>query len=146
MASTSVQQVFDLTIHLIDSVSDDGLTDTEDTQEYKNRTLGLLNTMQQRLYRYSDTYKLRRAGKRPVLPMLESFEDTVQLDDYIAQDVMPYGLAALLLLAEDPTQANFFQQTYEELIRGLSQGLPIESEDIEDMYGGFEYTEFGRWS
>ena len=146
MASTTVQQVFDLTINLIDSVSDDGQTDTEDTLDYKNRTLGLLNTIQQRLYRYSDTYKLRKPGKRAVLPMLESFEDVIQLDDYIAQTVMPNGLAALLLLAEDPSQANYFQQVYEELIRGLGQGLATVSEDIDDLYGNFEYTEFGRWS
>lgn len=146
MATTTVQTVFDLAIHLIDSVSDEGLTDTEDTLDYKNRTLGLLNTMQQRLYRYSDTYKVKKAGKRPVLPMLESFEDVINLDDYIAQDVMPYGLAALLLLAEDPQQANYFQQAYEEMIISLREGLPTESEDIVDVYGGYEYNEFGRWS
>ena len=146
MASTTVQQIFDLTINLIDSVSDEGLTDTEDTLDYKNRTLGILNNIQQRLYKYSDTYKARKPGKRAVLPMLESFDDVVNLDDYIAQTVIPNGLAAILLLTEDPQQANFFQQVYEELIRGLGEGLSVESEDIEDLYGNFEYTEFGRWS
>lgn len=146
MASTTVQQVFDLTINLIDSVSDEGLTDTEDTLDYKNRTLGILNTMQLRLYPYSDTYKTKKPGKRSVIPMLTSFEDVIQLDDYIAQTVMPNGLAAILLLAEDTTQANYFQQVYEELIRGLEEGLSVVSEDIEDLYGNWEYTEFGRWS
>ena len=147
MATTTVQTVFDLAINLIDSLSDTGETDYSDTTDYKLRTLGLLNTMQQRLYKYSDTYRRGEAGVRPVLPMLRAFTDVIDLDDYIAQNVLPYGLAALLYLAEDPSQASFFQQTYEELIRGLGEGFPKGSEDIEECYGSEEwpYNDFGRW-
>lgn len=63
---------------------------------------------------------------------------------------MPYGLAAHLLMQEDPSSANFFQQRYEELLNMLRRGLPSESEDIVDLYGecgGISpYNEFGMWS
>lgn len=63
---------------------------------------------------------------------------------------MPYGLAAHLLLDENPTAASFFNQRYEELKASLRAGLPTMSEDIEDVYGsgcgGIEpYNEFGMW-
>ena len=72
-------------------------------------------------------------------------EDVIDLDDYICQSVLPYGLAAHLLMQEDLTSANYFQQRYEELKRMLEKGLPTVSEDIEDIYGGIEYCEFSRW-
>lgn len=59
--------------------------------------------------------------------------------------MLPYGLAAHLLLDENTNAAGFFQQRYEELKSQLARGLPRESEDIEDRYGGIEYGEFSRW-
>ena len=63
---------------------------------------------------------------------------------------MPYGLAAHLLLAEDPATASFFQQRYDELKMRLSVGMPSASEDIVDVYGPrggiWPYNEFGEWA
>lgn len=59
--------------------------------------------------------------------------------------MLPYGLAAHLLLDENPGAAGYFQQRYDELRALLSRGLPQESEEIEDRYGGIEYGEFSRW-
>jgi hypothetical protein len=79
--------------------------------------------------------------------MLEDLYTEIDLDDYICRSVMPYGLAAHLLLDENPSTAGFFQQRYDELKAQLSRGLPAESEDIIDVYGGIEpYNEFGMWS
>jgi hypothetical protein len=58
---------------------------------------------------------------------------------------MPYGLAAHLLLQEDPAAANFCQQRYDELKSRLHIGLPASSEEIEDVYGGWPYNDFGSW-
>jgi hypothetical protein len=76
---------------------------------------------------------------------LSEIDDEIDLDDYICQSVLPYGLAAHLLMQEDLTSASYFQQRYEELKRDLERGLPTVSEDIEDVYGGIEYGEFSRW-
>lgn len=91
------------------------------------------------------------AGKRPIVGVIASMTDDINLDDYICRSVMPYGLAAHLLLDENPSAASFFQQRYEELLRGLrSGGIPTGSEDIVDVYGGCggiePYNEFSAWS
>lgn len=145
--ATNAQRVFDLAMALMDEVNEStGQTDTSDTREYKNRTLFILNVLRGELYPYSDTYdKDVENGKRPIAAVIENFEADIQLDDYICQSVIPYGLAAHLLLDENPTAASFFQSRYEELRSLLARGLPQGSEDIIDLYGGIEHCEYGRW-
>lgn len=145
--TTTAQRVFDITMGLIDEVNESsGATDTSDTKEYKVRTLFILNALRGELYPYSDTYKIEVPGERPIVAVIEDFETPIALDDYICQTVMPYGLAAQLLLDENPSAASFFQQRYEELRNQLSKGLPKESESIVDVYGIVtEYNEFSRW-
>lgn len=145
--TTTAQRVFDITMGLIDEVNENsGETDTADTREYKVRTLLILNALRGELYPYSDTYDVETAGERPIVSVIQDFDTPIDLDDYICQSVMPYGLAAHLLLDENPASASFFQQRYEELRNNLSKGLPKTTEAITDCYGvGFEYNEFSRW-
>lgn len=147
--STTAQQVFDIAMGMMDEVSDRGETVTADTTEYLNRTLFILNALRGELYPYSDTWELEEEGERPIARLIESLDSNIPLDDYICQTVMPYGLAAHLLLDENPSSASFFNQRYEELKAGLARGLPTMSADIEDIYGvagGIEpYNEFGMW-
>ena len=141
--------VFQRAITLMDELNDSGQYRYDDTQEYWNRTLAILQILQNELYPYSDTYKKNQdwqTGRRPIATTLDSMSDTIDLDDYCAGTVMPYGLASHLLMAEDPSSANFFQQRYDELKMSLMRGMPAVSEDIVDVYGGLEpYNEFGRW-
>ena len=110
----------------------------------------ILNSLRGELFPYSDTYSTEDSDGRPIATYISSLTKAIDLDDYICQTVMPYGLAALLLLDENPTSAAFFQQRYEELVRGLRSGIPTGSEEIEDVYGnrgGIDpYNEFGMWS
>ena len=145
--------VFQRAITMMDELNDSGKYKYEDTDEYRHRTLSILNVLQGELYPYSDTYKKNSewlAGRRPVLSPLESLSDNIDLDDYCAGTVLPYGLAAALLLDENPTTANFFQQRYDELKLGLMRGMPVVSEDVEDVYGPrggiHPYNEFSRWA
>lgn len=153
---TTAQRVFDLTMALMDEMSETGATDTADTTEYKNRTLNILNVLRGELYPYSDTYLGDlyhdsdmylddESWKRPIAVVIQNFTDEIALDDYICQSILPYGLAAHLLLDENPSSASFFQQKYDELKAGIARGMPKTSEDIEDIYGGFSHCEFGRW-
>ena len=147
--------VFQRAITLMDELNDEGKYRHEDTVEYQNRTLSILNILQGELYFYSDTFPKAQdweSGRRPVLVPIESLYDTIDLDDYCTGTVMPYGLAAHLLLDENPTAAGYFQQRYEELLRGLMAGAGklAASEDIEDVYGSkggiHPYNEFSRWA
>ena len=149
--STTAQNVFDAAMGLMDEVNESsGETDTADTKEYKNRTLLILNVLRGELYPFSDNYEYGADGKRPIAVVIDNFDDGIALDDYICQTVMPYGLAAHLLLDENPTAASYFNSRYEELKATLSRGLPKSSEDIIDVYGGgacggLTYCQYGRW-
>lgn len=143
---TNAQYVFETAMTLMDELNEaTGKADTSDTKEYKNRTLKILNILRGELFPYSDTFTAGAAGKRPICPAIDDFTSAIGLDDYICQSVLPYGLAAHLLMQEDPTSANYFQQRYDELKSLLARGLPAESEDIGDVYGGFPHNEFSRW-
>lgn len=148
MASTTAQWVFEAAMTLVDELNDSGEADHADTQEYKNKTLKFLNVLQNELYPYSDTYKRSNENKRPTLYDLESFDDYLDLDDYCAKTVLPYGLAAHLMVDENPTMASFYQQRYDELKAGLARGMAQMSSDIVDVYasdGGGYYDENGEW-
>lgn len=147
--ATNAEQIFEMTMSLMDELNEStGKPDTADTREYKNRTIPILNVLRGEVYPYSDTYARDvAAGKRPICPIIINFTDAMPLDDYICQSVLPCGLAAHLLMQEDPTAANFFQQRYDELKAMLARGMPAESVDIEDIYGGnsFPHNNYGWW-
>lgn len=147
--TTTAQRVFDIAMGLMDEVNEStGNTDTSDTREYKVRTLFILNALRGELFPYSDTFSVEEPGKRPILAVIQTFTDVIGMDDFICQTVMPYGLAAHLLLDENPSAASFFMQRYEELREQLAKGFPGVSEPIEDVYGGgmsHPYNDFARW-
>lgn len=150
--ATTAQEVFDAAMGLMDEVNEStGATDTADTKEYKNRTLLILNVLRGELYPFSDNYAQEDEGVRPIAMVIEDFDTPIGLDDYICQSIMPYGLAAHLLLDENPSAAGFFNQRFEELKASLARGLPKSSEDIVDVYsdsgayGGLTYCQFARW-
>ena len=147
--TTTAQRVFDIAMGLMDEVNEStGNTDTSDTREYKVRTLFILNALRGELFPYSDTFSVEEPGKRPILAVIQTFTDVIGMDDFICQTVMPYGLAAHLLLDENPSAASFFMQRYEELREQLAKGFPGVSEPIEDVYGdgmSHPYNDFARW-
>ena len=129
---TDVKWVFEKAIHLMDEQSEeDGATLTDDTEEYKNRTPSILTVLCADLYTYSSGYKASENGMRPIPPMLTDFENSeIPLDDAICRGILPYGLAAHLLLGEDNTKASFFNQKYEELKAAYSRKSTAVWEDI----------------
>lgn len=134
MATTTAQWVFEATMTLIDELNDSGLADHADTREYKNKVLFILNVLRGELYPYSDTYRQSQDKIRPIADIIQDFTSPINLDDYICQTIMPYGLATHLMLDENPTVAAFFQQRYEELLKQLKKGFAGVSEDIVDVY------------
>lgn len=133
----TAKQTFDNAMSLMDTVG-------EDTQEYKNRALMIINTLSGELYPYSDTFTAAESGKRPAVTRIKSLSDTLDLDDYCALSILPYGLAAQLFTAEDPRQASFFQQRYEDLKSLVARGFPQEFEGIDDVYSD-SLTASGAW-
>lgn len=142
--TTTALDVFKLAIALMGELGSTGEADVADNKEYKDRTIPILNILKGELFPLSDTYTIVTAGKRPVCATISDFTAAIGIDDVISQSVMPYGLAAQLLLDENPSMANFFQQKYEELKSRLATA-PAEFSAIENVYGGIENCEFSGW-
>lgn len=138
--STTAQQVFELAVHLMDEQNRrSGAADTADTAPYKRRTLAILNILQAECRLYSDPSAADRTGPMPVIG---EFDSALALDDGLCRGALPYGLAAHLLLEENPAAASFFLQRYEERRRAM---LPRSFEPIEDVYGGVGFSGCARW-
>ena len=104
------------------------------TNEYNARAVTLINMLCDKLFPYSDTYKVGTSG-RPVCKRAASLADTLDLDDVLAQSVLPYGLAAQLMLSDDPSQAANFEAIFQERLVEARLQLPLEIQEIEDVYG-----------
>lgn len=144
MSKATVSDVFDVTMQLIDEVSDTGATQTTDTEEYRNRTIGIMNILISECYPISDekdNTKLDSAWRA-----VQDFDDSLKgIDNTLALGVMPYGLAANLLTDENPTAANYYQQRYEALLAAKRSRMQADVGEIENVYGGIEYGYFSRW-
>ena len=118
--TTTVQQVFDQAIHLMDEQNENtGATSTADTREYKSRTISILNTIIPRLYPYSSNYD-REAEGRPKAIALERGD-----------------FAAHLLSGENESLAAWFMNQYREAFAEIKRTAPASFEKISTPYGLF---------
>lgn len=81
-----------------------------------------------------------RVVYRPIPLVVSALTDTMQVDDVTARKVLPYGLAAHLLLNENPSVAAYFNDRYEEMKFIETKRPPAAFEQIEDVYG-----DMSRW-
>lgn len=140
----TVQQVYDMAIHLMDEQSEsNGDTVTTDTAEYKFRTISILNSAIPLLYPYSGNYSAGTSG-RPSCRQLyyddyadPDFEQTIPLDDTLSLSCLPYYLAAMLISSENDTLANWFMTQYRVALNDLRAKVPADFVSISMPYGGF---------
>lgn len=135
----TLEEIFTAAMGLMDELDAAGSARNDDTLEYAARAPGIVNMM-------ISEYRIL-SGKAGSFTAVEKMDDPVLLvDDTYAAAVMHYGLAANLLVDENPAAASFFQQRYEEL-RNIyfSRRTANTDEAVEDMYGGIEYGRFARW-
>lgn len=140
----TVQQVYDIAIHLMDEqLETTGETVTEDTREYKFRTLSILNSVIPALYPYSGNFDGSGVG-RPACRMLYTedhsnpdFEQNIPLDSTLTFACLPYYLAAQLLSGENDILANWFMTRYRETLADLKNKVPASFEAISTPYGTF---------
>ncbi len=142
----SVQAVFDKAIHWIDAQNEStGSTNTADTKEYALRTPSIISLYLNVVYPYSDTYRNREDGRRPYLEPVRSMTDELDLDAYICMSVLPFALAAGLLVEENDAVANAALQIYQENL-ARAAALPAVVGEVEEVYGGLEHGQYGRWT
>ena len=140
----TVQQVYDIAIHLMDEQDEGtGATTTIDTTEYKLRTLSILNSIIPSLYPYSGTFKQSATG-RPAPRQLDmdnlanpDFDQNIPLDDTLSLSVLPYYLAAQLLSSENTELAAGMKNQGREILNDIRNKVPATFEKISLPYGGF---------
>ena len=133
-----VGDVFDAAMGIMDELDAEGGAQTADTAEYMLRAPAIVNALISEL-------KILTGEYDDWLPV-ESLDDLVPAGDTsYALGALPYGLAANLLVDENPRAASFYQQRYEELRAYYLARLRAHMGAIENLYGGIEYGEFGEW-
>lgn len=145
MASTAtMSDVFDAAIAVMDEINDSGQTQTADTEEYKRRTPGIMKILLGECYPYSDLKDPDAADSSWRIP--DEWDDELwRIDNTLSLSIMPYGLAANLLVDENPAAASFFQQRYEDLLNKKKSRAKADVGSVENVYGGIEYGQFSRW-
>lgn len=136
----TVYDVFEAAMGLMDELDGEGKAENRDTAEFGRRTVGIVNSLMSEFRIFSGD----RGGFVPV----EGMEDyLLKIPDVYALGVMHYGLAANLLVDENPPAASFYEQRYEELRNLYFARCGGEDGDgtIRDLYGGIEFGKFGRW-
>ncbi|SMC80483.1 hypothetical protein [Papillibacter cinnamivorans] len=135
----TAQEIFECAMVLMDGLNYRGEADTDENQDYKYKALTLINLLAQECYLSSDTYDPGEVGSRPTPEPVEAFSDTVDLDEAICRNILPYGVAAHLLLAEGNTaMASFVNQKYQENLQKF-KAVPRAGRETELVYGGIEY-------
>lgn len=143
---TTVQQVFDITMHLMDEQAEStGATMTDDTEEYKYRTVSILNALIPGLFPFSDNYgAVNTISGRPPVALLAAadhahpdFNQPIPLDDTLAVGVLPYGLAAHLMATENEDLSAWFLSQYNQKFADLRSRIPGSFQPISTPYGLF---------
>ena len=133
-----VGDVFETAMGLMDELDAEGEALTPDTAEYMLRTPMIINTL-------IAEFKMLTGERGDWLPV-ESIDDMMPAGDTSYQlGALPYGLAAALLVDENPSAASFYQQRYEELRAWYIARAQASTGDIVNLYGGIEYGEFAAW-
>ena len=134
---TTVESVFASAMGLMDELDPQGGAQSADTKDYERRAPAILNALcaELRTLTGEGSDWLPASGTEDLLPVEENYG----LSD------LPYGLAANLLVDENPAAASFYQQRYEELRAVYLARRRADLEDIELLYGGVEQGNFARW-
>lgn len=120
------QQVFERALVLMDEVLETGTITTETPEYYKSKAINIINLLQVELLPLS-------AEITPIT----NISQNLQITDRIAYLILPYGVAAHLLINDDLTISSWLNARYDELKRKI----PTSAIPIVDVYGVSEVTD-----
>ena len=124
--------VFTITMAMIDEMLPTGALDEDATKEYRAKAPSILTMLQNELIGIDNRYREKDEYIYPV--PIESLSQTFQIDDIKASTLLTNGLAAQLMLHEDKTLANYFEQRYQEMKGMFLKPTPRKSVTKEDVY------------
>lgn len=120
----TAKQVFDIALVHIDEVLETGDITADPINYYKAKSLKILTTLQAELLPLS-----------AMVTPITSLDDFILLSDKMALTVLPYGLAAHLLMVDDPNTASFYNARYDELKRKIPTGGIVQTIDVYGVLG-----------
>ena len=126
------EDIFKITMAMIDEMLTSGELDAEATSEYRAKAPYILTMLQNELVGIENRYREKDDYVYPVA--IEDLNQTVQIDAIKAATLLTNGLAAQLMLNEDKTLANYFEQRYEEMKGMFLKPTPKKPETREDVY------------
>lgn len=137
---TTVQQIYDMAIHILDEQSESsGITMTEDTAEYKFRTISILNSVIPALAPFSSEYD--SLDPPPALDWSDyknpDMDQIIQLDDRLSLPLLPYFLAAKLIQTENESLAALCMNQYNMTLQDIRSRAPATFEKIPISHGLF---------
>lgn len=127
-----VEDIFKITMAMIDEMTSTGELDETSVAEYRAKTPSILTMLQNELIGIENRYRNKKDYVFPVA--ITSLDQTVQVDVIKANTLLTNGLAANLMLHEDKTLANFFEQRYEEMKAIFLKASPKEPISRTDKY------------
>lgn len=133
MIKLTAEEVFIMTMAMIDEMLETGELDATTTGEYRAKAPAILTLLQNEIIGIENRYRAFNEQVKPV--KIESLEQFVQVDDIKANTLLTNGLAAHLMIHEDKSLANFFQQRYEEMRGTYLKPTPSKITKKEDVYG-----------
>lgn len=127
------EDIFKITMAMIDEMLTSGDLDAEATAEYRAKAPYILTMLQNELIGIDNRYRIEEERIEPV--PIEDLNQTVQLDAIKASTLLTNGLAAHLMVHEDKALANYFEQRYEEMKAYFLKPISRKPEKKEDVYG-----------
>lgn len=125
-------EVFKITMAMIDEMLTTEELDPEATAEYKAKAPYILTMLQNELIGIENRFRKKSEYIFPV--PIESLDQTFQIDDIKAGSLLTNGLAAQLMLHEDKTLANYFEQRYVEMKTMFIKSAANKTELKKDVY------------
>ncbi|MBQ6628575.1 MAG: hypothetical protein IJI98_10930 [Methanosphaera sp.] len=126
------EEVFRITMAMIDEMTTAGELNETTTAEYRAKAPSILSMLQAELIGIENRY---RDSKEQISPVpIESLDQPLQIDVIKATTLLTNGLAANLMVVEDKTLASFFEQRYEEMKGLFLKPKPRKPETRRDVY------------
>lgn len=122
----TANDVFNATLVLIDEVTETGLINSDLQDYYKAKAITIMNMLQ------ADLLPL---DTEPVA--VTSLDDDLQMPYRDAIKVLPYGVAAHLLIQDDQASSAYYNNMYDELKRHR-QATQGQTEDKYNILSGLD--------
>lgn len=126
-------EIFNMTMDLIDERLETGVINDADTVAYKVKAPSILTIGQYELGRIADKYgTITYDTEKPFI--VSDMAQDLTIDDSSVAQLLPYFLAAHLMIEEKDDIANFYNERYEQLKQEFKKSPPATEEDITDVY------------